>query len=68
MKKRRPDCGAKTKHFGGRPCRAQAMPGKTRCKWHGGMSTGPRTPEGKERSRQAVLRRWAKWRAERLSE
>jgi hypothetical protein len=26
-----------------------------RCKFHGGLSTGPRTPEGLERSRRA---RW----------
>jgi hypothetical protein len=24
-----------------------------RCRMHGGLSTGPRTPEGKERSRKA---------------
>jgi len=28
---------------------------KGRCKFHGGLSTGPRTPEGLERSRRA---RW----------
>jgi hypothetical protein len=27
-----------------------------RCRFHGGKSTGPRTPEGAERARQAALR------------
>ncbi len=38
-------CGAKTK--AGHPCRAMKVQGCKRCKWHGGLSTGPRTPEGK---------------------
>lgn len=37
-------CNAKTRT--GRPCRAVALP-NGRCKWHGGMCTGPKTPEGK---------------------
>ncbi len=40
-------CSAKTKT--GRPCRALALPSTGRCKWHGGLSTGPRTPEGKQK-------------------
>lgn len=47
-----PRCGAKTR--AGTPCRAAAMP-NGRCRMHGGPSTGPRTPEGLERSRKA---RW----------
>ena len=34
---------------GGR-CRAWAMKGKTRCRMHGGMSTGPKTDEGMART------------------
>lgn len=60
--KYRPRCGAKTKK-NGQPCQCKVVPGKKRCKWHGGLSTGPRTPEGKERARQAVIRRWERWRA-----
>jgi len=45
-----PRCGAKTRK--GAPCRAPAMP-NGRCRMHGGKSTGPRTPEGLERSRKA---------------
>ena len=33
----------------GRPCRAVALP-SGRCRWHGGLSTGPKTPEGRARS------------------
>lgn len=43
---RRVICGAR-RHRDGQPCRAKCEPGKRRCKWHGGCSTGPRTPEGK---------------------
>jgi hypothetical protein len=47
-----PRCGARTRR--GTACRAPAMP-NGRCRLHGGLSTGPRTPEGLERSRRA---RW----------
>lgn len=30
-------------------CRAPAAKGKTRCRFHGGASTGPKTPEGRAR-------------------
>jgi len=45
-------CGARTRS--GVPCNGWAMP-NGRCRLHGGLSTGPRTPEGLERSRKA---RW----------
>lgn len=34
-------------------CRAPAIAGKTVCRFHGGKSTGPRTPEGRQRCAQA---------------
>ncbi|WP_428982227.1 HGGxSTG domain-containing protein [Oricola nitratireducens] len=34
------------------------LPGKKRCKLHGGLSTGPKTHAGKRRIRDAQLRRW----------
>jgi hypothetical protein len=46
-----PRCGARSKRTG-KPCLGAAMP-NGRCKFHGGKSTGPRTPEGLERSRRA---------------
>ena len=42
-------CGAK-RHRDGQPCQALSEPGKRRCRFHGGRSTGPRTPEGKARA------------------
>jgi hypothetical protein len=47
-----PRCGARTRRQ--TPCRGPAM-SNGRCRLHGGSSTGPRTPEGLARSRQA---RW----------
>ena len=41
-------CGAR-RHRDGKPCVARAEPGKKRCRFHGGRSTGPRTVEGKAR-------------------
>src|SRR5262249_13430510 len=46
-----PRCGARSKRTG-KACRGAAM-ANGRCKLHGGKSTGPRTPEGLERSRRA---------------
>ena len=45
-----PRCGAKRRD--GASCRQPAMR-NGRCRMHGGKSTGPRTPEGLERSRRA---------------
>lgn len=41
-------CGAKTRK--GTPCKRKDLYNNTRCKLHGGLSTGPRTIEGKKRS------------------
>jgi hypothetical protein len=49
--RRRLVAGARSKRTG-KPCQGAAMP-NGRCKLHGGKSTGPRTPEGLERSRRA---------------
>lgn len=59
--RRRVRCGARTRK--GTPCRNKSEPGKRRCKFHGGLSTGARTPEGIDRIREAQRRRWAKARA-----
>src|SRR5262245_59601151 len=47
-----PRCGARTR--AGCACRQPAMK-NGRCRMHGGLSTGPRTPEGRERCRRARL-------------
>jgi hypothetical protein len=41
---RRVACGARKKD--GSQCRAMTEPGRNRCRFHGGRSTGPRTAEG----------------------
>ena len=50
-----PRCGARRKFDDG-ACQQPAMRNGRRCRLHGGMSTGPRTPEGLERSRTARLK------------
>ena len=42
-------CGAKGKRTG-KPCPHTGIYANSRCKWHGGLSTGPRTAEGKARA------------------
>ena len=64
----------KTKGLGGRccaharstgnPCKAKAMP-NGRCKNHGGMSTGPKTPEGRQAITEATRQRMASGQQER---
>lgn len=66
-------CNARTTT--GRPCRAKGL-SNGRCKWHGGLSTGPTTPEGKAKAAaalngyRAAMRQWkadmARWRHEGL--
>jgi hypothetical protein len=41
-------CNAKSKRTK-QQCRNPAIKGKTKCKHHGGLSTGSKTPEGKTR-------------------
>lgn len=48
-------CQAKSKRTH-KQCARPAMRGKKVCNFHGGKSTGPQTPEGKERSRQAHIK------------
>lgn len=53
-----PQCGARTRS--GHRCKAKVVRGKNRCRMHGGLSTGAKTPEGIERIKQAQKKRWAK--------
>ena len=59
---RRPTCGAK--NWQGSLCANKIVPGKRRCRFHGGLSTGPRTPEGRARIAAAQKRRWANYRSD----
>ena len=51
-----PRCGARARTRANAPCRAPAVRGGKRCRMHGGGSSGPKTPEGRERSRRARLK------------
>lgn len=60
-KAERPRCGARCRD--GHPCQARAVWDRergeirnARCRLHGGLSTGPKTPEGKLRSREGARR------------
>lgn len=56
----RPKCGALTRKR--RPCCLQVVPGKRRCRFHGGASTGPKTAAGKARIAAAQKLRWEQFR------
>ena len=51
-------CKAKTRT--GQPCKKRPTPGRWRCRLHGGLSTGPKTEEGRARCKAAALEAWAR--------
>ncbi|MCZ6895520.1 MAG: HGGxSTG domain-containing protein [Gammaproteobacteria bacterium] len=51
-------CGAKTR--AGPPCKRMALR-NGRCRNHGGLSTGPRSPEGMAKSLAALQAGWRRW-------
>jgi hypothetical protein len=59
----RPFCGAITRKLFS--CRLHVVPGMTRCRLHGGLSTGPKTTEGRARIAAAQRLRWERFRAAR---
>lgn len=61
--KKKVKCGAYARSTG-HPCQAKAM-ANGRCKNHGGMSTGPRTAEGKKAIGAATAKRMASGQRER---
>ena len=54
-------CGAKTRK--GTACQKPPLRGKTRCRLHGGLSTGPKTPEGKPRIAAAQCKHVRRYKA-----
>jgi len=68
FKQELPLCGARCRD--GHPCQARAtrdaetgcLVRNGRCRLHGGLSTGARTPEGLQRIGEASRRHWARWR------
>ena len=63
-----PFCVAKTRS--GKPCDKFPWVNKRRCRLHGGLSTGPKTVEGKERIAAANTKhgRYVNWRQKRAKE
>ena len=61
-------CDAKTRT--GNLCRKYPIAGKRRCRLHGGLSTGPKTAEGRARIAAAQVKhgRYVNWRARRAKE
>jgi len=57
-----PRCGAKTRT--GNPCQRKSF-ANGRCRNHGGLSSGPKSSEGRARIVDAQRRRWERWRTER---
>jgi hypothetical protein len=57
-------CGAYARTTG-KPCQAKALT-NGRCKNHGGMSTGPKTPEGRQAIAQATRQRMASGQQQRV--
>ncbi len=57
-------CGAKTRK--GTPCQMRPGPRGSRCRLHGGFSTGPKTTEGRRHIAEAQRRRWQRWREEKV--
>jgi hypothetical protein len=57
----RPRCHARTRAGGA--CLVRVEPGKARSRFHGGLSTGPRTEQGRARISEAQRRRWRAYRA-----
>ena len=57
--KERPQCGARARS--GAACKNKVIPGKRRCKYHGGLSTGPKTEAGRARIAAAQKKRWRGW-------
>jgi len=58
-KKLRKICGAKNRR--GLPCQCKLLLRGNKCKFHGGMSTGAKTAEGKQRSLAAMRAGWLRW-------
>jgi hypothetical protein len=61
-------CDARTRS--GALCRKYPIKGKRRCRLHGGLSTGPKTAEGRARIAAAQVKhgRYVNWRARRAKE
>ena len=67
VKDGRAACGARCRAGG--YCQARPTRNRNgRCRMHGGLSTGPKTTEGREKARAAVKARWQRYYAEKAAE
>lgn len=61
----KPICGAKPRNVATNtrrePCQCKKLMKGRKCRFHGGMSTGPRTEAGKARSAAAGSRNIRRW-------
>jgi hypothetical protein len=64
-RRERPMWGARNRQRN--PCSVRVEPGKRRCRFHGGLSTGPKTAAGRARIAEARRRRWSAFRKARNS-
>lgn len=53
------NCGAKNRR--GLPCQCKELYRNGRCRFHGGLSTGPKTIDGKRRSLEAMQAGYRAW-------
>ncbi len=59
MRRTKPTCQAITRR--GTACQCKPLPGNKRCKFHGGLSTGPKTPAGRAQSAINLEKARAVW-------
>ena len=64
-RRKRPICGARNRQ--GKPCAVSVELGKRRCRFHGGLSMGPRTAAGRLRIAEAQRRRRRAFRSRRAA-
>jgi hypothetical protein len=67
IKRMFPDGVCQATNRRGEPCRIRlavfkCKNGKLRCRFHGGLSTGPRTPEGRQKALRVMREGWKRWR------
>jgi hypothetical protein len=65
-----PDGVCRARNRRGEPCKIRrevfkCKNGALRCRYHGGLSTGPKTAEGRARTLKALREGWQRWRERR---
>jgi hypothetical protein len=55
-------CGAYARSTG-KPCQCKMLYRGGKCRLHGGLSTGPKTAEGKAKALHAMRDGWLRWKS-----